>query len=32
MADDLYTHRDGNKAAHALAKMASRNNVTHQWL
>jgi hypothetical protein len=27
-----FIRRDGNKAAHVLAKMASRNNVTHQWL
>ena len=27
-----FTRREGNKAAHALAKWASRNNVTLQWL
>ena len=27
-----FTRREGNKAVHALAKWASKNNVTHQWL
>jgi hypothetical protein len=27
-----FTRREGNKVAHALAKWASRNNVTQQWL
>jgi ribonuclease HI len=27
-----FIHRDGNKAAHALSKIALKNNVNHKWL